>query len=82
MSEFQFHKGTIRTLKLVNFCNFFIKFQFHKGTIRTKLGRRQAGLSTAFQFHKGTIRTHYRVRIPASLNNFNSIKVRLEPHCF
>ena len=33
--EFQFHKGTIRTIL---FDNFFVKtfgFQFHKGTIRT-----------------------------------------------
>ena len=31
-----------------------------------------------FQFHKGAIRTFLRDSIPTFLDNFNSIKVRLE----
>ena len=34
-TKFQFHKGTIKTLKSVNCYLFFVKFQFHKGTIKT-----------------------------------------------
>ena len=33
--EFQFHKGTIRTLHSVGSADGFLLFQFHKGTIRT-----------------------------------------------
>ena len=33
-----------------------------------------------FQFHKGTIRTTLKSASGVVLNNFNSIKVRLEPH--
>ena len=32
-----------------------------------------------FQFHKGAIRTSERQALLSSLQNFNSIKVRLEP---
>ena len=33
--EFQFHKGTIRTLLCPNPDGYCLQFQFHKGTIRT-----------------------------------------------
>ena len=33
--QFQFHKGTIRTLKIVIKVLIYALFQFHKGTIRT-----------------------------------------------
>ena len=34
--EFQFHKGTIRTMNIISRKKSSLKFQFHKGTIRTK----------------------------------------------
>ena len=34
-TQFQFHKGTIKTLRLVSCYLFFTRFQFHKGTIKT-----------------------------------------------
>ena len=42
--EFQFHKGTIRTLACYDFVNAVVEFQFHKGTIRTskKNGKRNS----------------------------------------
>ena len=36
VSEFQFHKGTIRTFKTQLKEQGHVVFQFHKGTIRTK----------------------------------------------
>ena len=35
VAEFQFHKGTIRTLEKADEDPTPTKFQFHKGTIRT-----------------------------------------------
>ena len=34
--QFQFHKGTIRTIRFGNLHQPHSTFQFHKGTIRTK----------------------------------------------
>ena len=34
-SEFQFHKGTIKTIYPLDIDGFPIEFQFHKGTIKT-----------------------------------------------
>ena len=58
--QFQFHKGTIRTL--FPRCNnpVPVVFQFHKGTIRTDLSHRHMFTANVFQFHKGTIRTRKR----------------------
>ena len=54
-------------------------FQFHKGAIRTKyFGRWQVSFHS-FQFHKGAIRTTGKCNTETSFDNFNSIKVRLEP---
>ena len=88
---FQFHKGTIRTLKsLIQRLEQQYKkgvgyvgnqFQFHKGTIRTM---QDAGINAnlmKFQFHKGTIRTFRKCIILYKNTNFNSIKVRLELTC-
>ena len=33
--KFQFHKGTIRTLRASRHASHLPQFQFHKGTIRT-----------------------------------------------
>ena len=55
-----------------------MKFQFHKGTIRTDEGTWMLMLSTEFQFHKGTIRTGVVDNADDEIDNFNSIKVRLE----
>ena len=33
---FQFHKGTIKTMKYANYPKDIFTFQFHKGTIKTK----------------------------------------------
>ena len=77
-AQFQFHKGTIRTLKFINRSSVGSEFQFHKGTIRT--GAAVGGLAggVPFQFHKGTIRTCKIENCYLLIYDFNSIKVRLE----
>ena len=55
-SEFQFHKGTIRTIGPLLRMSSVPTFQFHKGTIRT-FGSESVVNLNLFQFHKGTIRT-------------------------
>ena len=35
VTEFQFHKGTIRTSRGCEGARWWLEFQFHKGTIRT-----------------------------------------------
>ena len=35
LSEFQFHKGTIKTSDVEPVLPSFVEFQFHKGTIKT-----------------------------------------------
>ena len=57
--QFQFHKGTIRTLDTNNGRENITVFQFHKGTIRTVHPYMASVKSIQFQFHKGTIRTQY-----------------------
>ena len=54
--KFQFHKGTIRTVRLLLGIIVFSSFQFHKGTIRTDLSHRHMFTAQVFQFHTG--RTH------------------------
>ena len=77
IAEFQFHKGTIRTLmsqlkKLIirNFNS--IKVQLEQGIPKLLI------TASKFQFHKGTIRTSWRI-VACFFSNFNSIKVQLEP---
>ena len=60
--EFQFHKGTIRTLYPTRICLDTSLFQFHKGTIRTVLLTGKITVLSLFQFHKGTIRTPLKLR--------------------
>ena len=56
-----------------------LKFQFHKGTIRTLQGKNHTRPSRPFQFHKGTIRTSCGCNRLPEYQDFNSIKVQLEP---
>ena len=78
-TEFQFHKGTIRTEEFDEFIDMENTFQFHKGTIRTHGEAETTEGVSLFQFHKGTIRT-CKPHFPKGGNgSFNSIKVRLEP---
>ena len=75
--QFQFHKGTIRTVGSTiaggyqaNFNS--IKVQLEPGLISG------AGSLIGFQFHKGTIRTFRLCYLGKTISNFNSIKVQLE----
>ena len=54
-------------------------FQFHKGTIRTNYFTMSFKNIILFQFHKGTIRTVQNSYDTVDEDDFNSIKVRLEP---
>ena len=53
-SIFQFHKGTIRTLRKVGAILANTRFQFHKGTIRTVLKGEQE--MDAFNFNSIKVR--------------------------
>ena len=55
-------------------------FQFHKGTIRTQPRGSIYSRLREFQFHKGTIRTQFDQDFGEFIDNFNSIKVQLEPY--
>mgnify|MGYP003155754923 CR=1 FL=1 len=54
------------------------EFQFHKGAIRTRTHSGTCFAGQQFQFHKGAIRTSWVKAGLCDLQNFNSIKVRLE----
>ena len=55
-SEFQFHKGTIKTIRSSQRRHF--KFHFNSIKVRLKLiPWYNAKLAALFQFHKGTIKT-------------------------
>ena len=77
LQQFQFHKGTIRTVDEY-YSSFAPKFQFHKGTIRT--------VSIFFSYHGNLYFNSIKVRLERGLallmminySYFNSIKVRLE----
>ena len=76
--EFQFHKGTIKTLRCLN--TLMSKNYFNSIKVRLKLS---ATLNTldeqlTFQFHKGTIKTIKQGRAKNLYEDFNSIKVRLK----
>mgnify|MGYP005889650579 CR=1 FL=1 len=77
-SQFQFHKGTIRTGTPFRSNKCTALFQFHKGTIRTFIHNYSSTFTPKFQFHKGTIRTPASPRPLPLRQDFNSIKVRLE----
>ena len=74
---FQFHNGTINTLKeLVEIFSCY-KFQFHNGTINTKNKRYCSTKKNGFQFHNGTINTlRHKYNMVFSLC-FNSTTVQL-----
>ena len=76
--QFQFHKGTIKTLLTDAVTSMRTGFQFHKGTIKTNKFNEFLQVHSTFQFHKGTIKTLICTSISFVLNNFNSIKVRLK----
>ena len=76
---FQFHKGTIRTIRKSSTTKTELIFQFHKGTIRTvtELGET---LDFVRNFNSIKVRLEHRNLFPLlqSFCHFNSIKVRLE----
>ena len=75
---FQFHKGTIRTTKMLVLTLILLYFNSIKVRLEhNHLAQGYQGLA-AFQFHKGTIRTLVKSLRLLLLLNFNSIKVRLE----
>ena len=53
------------------------RFQFHKGTIKPFSTTDNFDGKGRFQFHKGTIKPKWGGKEPKKLDNFNSIKVRL-----
>ena len=57
LSQFQFHKGTIKTIEFTAALAGILKFQFHKGTIKTVPPLLRQLRAQLFQFHKGTIKT-------------------------
>ena len=75
---FQFHKGAIRTVPYPVGAVWYLDFNSIK--VRLEQGSLSAALLLPiFQFHKGAIRTiKSRASIDELVNNFNSIKVRLE----
>ena len=64
-------------LTLIRPCGSVVWFQFHKGTIKPDMSRDCNTTFSLFQFHKGTIKPVVPSFARVSLNNFNSIKVRL-----
>ena len=77
--KFQFHKGTIKTLRSAMTTFKRPTFQFHKGTIKTNKRLAEVYLKILiFQFHKGTIKTMQQPLKKFMLRYFNSIKVRLK----
>ena len=76
--EFQFHKGTIRTV--ISITSFLLFANFNSIKVQLEPFSRDILTSPVktFQFHKGTIRTVSKSKNEALLYNFNSIKVQLE----
>ena len=77
-TQFQFHKGAIRTECDQRNCGERPEFQFHKGAIRTHYIDFLPSFLPEFQFHKGAIRTEAFCAAFRANFDFNSIKVRLE----
>ena len=77
-TQFQFHKGTIRTC----FDLRAAACVFYFNSIKVQLERQFDALVdfvfNLFQFHKGTIRTTDFHLLDQDLRHFNSIKVQLE----
>ena len=75
--EFQFHKGTIKTLVR----NFTLNIVYYFNSIKVRLKLTIGSLHVClfkFQFHKGTIKTQEPHQHRAIHQHFNSIKVRLK----
>ena len=75
--EFQFHKGTIKTVWTKARHAALSHFNSIKVQLRHKRRRLVASAWISFQFHKGTIKTPAGPSVPTFLANFNSIKVQL-----
>ena len=76
--QFQFHKGTIRTVYPLWESSRSDNFNSIKVQLEPSIPSHQCPLSTVFQFHKGTIRTHHDPISNRGVLHFNSIKVQLE----
>ena len=77
--EFQFHKGTIKTMLHTQQRIQPKLFQFHKGTIKTQVLLADPEEHHYFKSIKVRLKRtcdHFRIQF---LGNFNSIKVRLKP---
>ena len=78
--QFQFHKGTIKTVSWKEFS----KTPTHFNSIKVQLKRRKTkvnGAQLRFQFHKGTIKTGFFPQRISHVTHFNSIKVQLKLNC-
>ena len=74
---FQFHKGTIKTQKILNMFNRAGIFQFHKGTIKTKIHIWDSSINSDFNSIKVQLR-HKTIHVKMNrCPYFNSIKVQL-----
>ena len=80
-SEFQFHKGTIRTVKPSGLSAANADFNSIKVQLELTNRLQEVKDSMPFQFHKGTIRTLARKLTTSFHLYFNSIKVQLEHKC-
>ena len=80
VTEFQFHKGTIKTF--LPFVRSPVLRSFNSIKVRLKLtfSPLRASQGHLFQFHKGTIKTGPAAEPAAAPACFNSIKVRLKPN--
>ena len=78
-SIFQFHNGTIKTLKFPMLWLNGSRFQFHNGTIKTNRWWFQTHSRITFQFHNGTIKTTGSIKKINFFEHFNSIMVQLKP---
>ena len=78
LHPFQFHKGAIRTQ--MHLSHSTLLFHFNSIKVRLEPSKRFLNISIElFQFHKGAIRTMQEfIEDCLTLENFNSIKVRLE----
>ena len=75
---FQFHKGTIKTLKNNDYNKIDSGFNSIKVRLKRNTTSKQTFIRGLFQFHKGTIKTQLSAAILESCSGFNSIKVRLK----
>ena len=79
VGQFQFHKGTIRTVNMTKIERKIYNFN----SIKVRL-ERKSGFSftapTLFQFHKGTIRTMMVGRTSVSIPTFQFHKGTIRTH--